>query len=252
MAQNHHHSSSGHSNQSSPPPVVPPPSSSLQKEDNAVTMKSLDDTTDPAAGGKADTDSKMNDSTSATTTDNNNNAPPSAGGGADHCLPSSSSPSADNLSQLQQLNQKTDEKNSQSIKGEENNDGDRDNTVPLQQQQQKNPVPILNETNNHSKKMRDDQPKQQANQISIPPVPNPSSTTKSPTILTTAETSSTISNQRNINLDVWNRVPDINITTTCTICNKAVGVSRFAQHLDKCMGIGKVRKSSVCSSLSVS
>ena len=46
-------------------------------------------------------------------------------------------------------------------------------------------------------------------------------------------------------LDVWNRVPPKDALATCTICNKVIGVSRFAQHLDKCLGIGKVRKSSI-------
>ena len=47
------------------------------------------------------------------------------------------------------------------------------------------------------------------------------------------------------NLDVWNRIPPKDITSTCTNCGKLVGVSRFAIHLDKCMGIGNVRKSSM-------
>lgn len=50
---------------------------------------------------------------------------------------------------------------------------------------------------------------------------------------------------RNSHLDVWDRVPPKDVLTTCTNCNKVVGVSRFAQHLDKCLGIGNVRKSSM-------
>ena len=50
---------------------------------------------------------------------------------------------------------------------------------------------------------------------------------------------------RGSHLDVWNRVAPKDVTAKCTICNKVVGISRFAVHLDKCMGIGNVRKSSI-------
>ena len=50
---------------------------------------------------------------------------------------------------------------------------------------------------------------------------------------------------RGSHLDVWNRVAPKDVTAQCTNCNKIVGISRFAVHLDKCMGIGNVRKSSI-------
>ncbi|GKY93101.1 hypothetical protein MPSEU_000278300 [Mayamaea pseudoterrestris] len=45
------------------------------------------------------------------------------------------------------------------------------------------------------------------------------------------------------NADIWGAIPaqEPKYLVECQICNRQVAVSRFAPHLDKCMGLGTVR-----------
>jgi hypothetical protein len=45
------------------------------------------------------------------------------------------------------------------------------------------------------------------------------------------------------NADIWGAIPaqEPKYCVECQICNRQVAVSRFAPHLDKCMGLGSVR-----------
>lgn len=48
------------------------------------------------------------------------------------------------------------------------------------------------------------------------------------------------------NLDIWGKFPpkEPKKTVKCTVCSRFVSTSRFASHLDKCMGLSTVRGSS--------
>lgn len=42
-------------------------------------------------------------------------------------------------------------------------------------------------------------------------------------------------------VDAWGRVPPKDVLTTCKLCSKTLSATRFAAHLDKCLGIGNTR-----------
>jgi len=41
--------------------------------------------------------------------------------------------------------------------------------------------------------------------------------------------------------DAWNRIPPTDVLTTCKNCRKVLSATRFATHLDKCLGLGTSR-----------
>jgi hypothetical protein len=41
--------------------------------------------------------------------------------------------------------------------------------------------------------------------------------------------------------DAWNRIPPTDVLTTCKNCSKVLSATRFAIHLDKCLGLGTSR-----------
>lgn len=43
--------------------------------------------------------------------------------------------------------------------------------------------------------------------------------------------------------DAWGRIPAKDVLTTCKLCSKNMSATRFAAHLDKCLGIGNSRAS---------
>ena len=42
-------------------------------------------------------------------------------------------------------------------------------------------------------------------------------------------------------VDAWGRIPPKDILTVCKLCSKNMSATRFAAHLDKCLGIGNSR-----------
>lgn len=42
-------------------------------------------------------------------------------------------------------------------------------------------------------------------------------------------------------VDAWGRIPPKDVLTTCKVCSKNMSATRFAAHLDKCLGIGNSR-----------
>mmetsp|Transcript_19729 Transcript_19729/g.29098 ORF Transcript_19729/g.29098 Transcript_19729/m.29098 type:complete len:162 (-) Transcript_19729:466-951(-) len=45
--------------------------------------------------------------------------------------------------------------------------------------------------------------------------------------------------------DAWNRIPPTDVLTTCKNCCKVLSATRFATHLDKCLGLGTSRSRSL-------
>ena len=82
-------------------------------------------------------------------------------------------------------------------------------------------------------------------------LPTTTSTTKDQTALPTETSSSSSNNNKG---DIWGRNPPKEPKTACEckVCGRSVSVSRFAQHLDKCLQLGNTRERGAAQSSSSS
>lgn len=82
----------------------------------------------------------------------------------------------------------------------------------------------------------------------------PASSSPAPMVIEDrTESSVSISTRQQVQTDIWGRIPakEPKELVACSICKRQVNGTRFAQHLDKCLGIGTMARAAASGSGSV-